>query len=290
MAYPDIRQVWDFDDPAASRTRFEKLVSEYAGDAHAAFRLELRTQIARACGLLGAFDEAHAVLDEVEGALDGMPDVVRVRCLLERGRALNSSGRRDEARPRFLEAWDRAREIGEHGLAVDAAHMVAIVEEGDGALEWNERAIAYAEETNDPRALDWLGSLYNNAGWSWHDLGKVERALGLWEKALDWQRERNPGTGRERVARYMVGRGLRSLGRYPEALEIQRTVLADIAAKRLAPDGYVWEEIGECMLALGRGEEAADAFARAHEVLSQDRWLSEHEPDRLARMKELAGS
>jgi len=290
MSHPDLREVWNFGDPAGSRARFEKLLTGHTGPGDAGFRLELRTQIARTHGLEGAFDEAHAVLDEVERALDGAPPVARVRLLLERGRVFNSSGRPDEARPLFLAAWDLAREVGEHGLAVDAAHMVAIVEPGDRSLEWNERAISYAEETGDPRALDWLGSLYNNTGWSWHDLGKYERALGLWEKALAWQRDRNPGSERERIARYMVGRGLRSLGRHAEALEIQRTVLADIAAKRLAADGYVYEEIGECMLSLGRDAEAADAFARAWEVLSQDRRLAEHEPERLARMKQLAGS
>lgn len=287
--HPDLRKVWDFGDPEASRGRFEKLLGRYDGAAHAAFRLEVRTQIARALGLQRDFDGAHAILDEVERSLDGAPATVRVRYLLERGRVLNSSGAPEKARPLFLEAWDAGRAADAHGLAVDAAHMMAIVERGTGSLEWNEGAIAYAEETSDPQAMDWLGSLYHNAGWSHHDLGNHGRALALWEKALAWQRERNPGTDRERIARYTVGRGLRSLERFAEALEMQRALLADIESKGLAHDGYVFEEIGECLLALGRGDEAAGPFGKSYDLLSQDDWLTKNEPDRLARMKALAG-
>jgi len=287
--HPDIRGVWDFDDPKASRERFEKLMAEFDGAADASFRLELKTQIARTFGLEGDFAPAHALLDEVETALGGTTPTVRMRYLLERGRAFNSSGEPGQARLLFLEAWELGRTTGEHGLAVDAAHMMAIVEKGDASLEWNERAIAYAEGTQDPKALDWLGSLYNNTGWSHHDMGNHERALELWRKALAWQHERNPDTDRERIARYMVGRGLRSLDRCDEALEVQRALLADIEAKGLARDGYVCEELGECLLALGRGDEAAPWFGRAWETLSKDDWLVKNEPERLARMKDLAG-
>jgi tetratricopeptide (TPR) repeat protein len=289
QGHPDIRGVWDFNDPAASRDRFEKLLGKFDGAGDVSFRLELKTQVARAYALEGDFASAHAVLDEVEQTLEGAPPVVRIRYLLERGRAFNSSGKPDTARALFLEAWELGKEVGEHGLAVDAAHMMAIVEKGPSSLEWNERAIAYAEETQDPKAMDWLGSLYNNTGWSHHDLGNYERALELWRKALDWQHEHNPGSDRERIARYMVGRGLRSLDRCDEALEVQRALLADIEAGGHTQDGYVFEEIGECLLALGRGDEAAPWFGRAWEALSKDDWLAKNEPERLARMKQLAG-
>ena len=287
--YPNIRRTWNFDDPAESRARFEDLLAEYGGEEHAAFRLELRTQVARTWGLEGEYARAHALLDEIEPRLETSPDVVRVRYLLERGRTLRSGGDPEKARPLFDEAWDLARAAGLHGLAVDAAHMVAIVETGRASLAWNEKAIDHAETSQDPEALDWLGSLYNNTGWSYHDMGEYETALGLWEKAVAWQKERNPGTSRERVARYMVGRGLRSLERHEEALEIQRTLLAEIRQKGIEPDGYVHEEIAENLLALGRADEAAPHFGRAYDLLSKDDWFARNEAGRLARMKEKAG-
>jgi hypothetical protein len=45
-------------------------------------------------------------------------------------------------------------------------------------------------------------------------------------------------------------------------------------------DGYVFEEIGECLLLLNRSEEASLYFARANTLLSQDPWLAEKEPQR----------
>jgi hypothetical protein len=53
-------------------------------------------------------------------------------------------------------------------------------------------------------------------------------------------------------------------------------------------DGYVFEEIGECLLALNRAVEARPYFAKAYETLSQDEWLRDREPARLARLKELS--
>lgn len=52
------------------------------------------------------------------------------------------------------------------------------------------------------------------------------------------------------------------------------------------------EELGECLLALGRPAEARPHFSRphfsrAHELLSQDLWLREHEPERLTRLATL---
>jgi hypothetical protein len=45
--------------------------------------------------------------------------------------------------------------------------------------------------------------------------------------------------------------------------------------------------MGECLLALGRADEARPHFARAYELLSQDEWFPADEKQRLARMKEL---
>ena len=40
------------------------------------------------------------------------PARVRLRYLLERGRVLNSSGKPDEARPLFLQAWELGTQPG----------------------------------------------------------------------------------------------------------------------------------------------------------------------------------
>ncbi|HEY7093737.1 MAG TPA: hypothetical protein VH393_11185 [Ktedonobacterales bacterium] len=49
-------------------------------------------------------------------------------------------------------------------------------------------------------------------------------------------------------------------------------------------DGYIYEEIAECLAALGRAGEARPYFTRAYETLSRDPWLAESEPARLERL------
>jgi len=53
--------------------------------------------------------------------------------------------------------------------------------------------------------------------------------------------------------------------------------------------GYTCKEIGECLLLLGRGEEAAAHFFRAWDLLHSDPWLQRNEPERLKHLKQLAG-
>lgn len=283
-AWRDFDAAWNFADPAGTEATFRAFLEDAALDE--AIRLQLLTQIARTQGLQKQFDAAHATLDEVERQLASRDaPVVHVRYLLERGRVLNTSGRPAEARPRFEEAWERARNAGEDGFAVDAAHMVAIVADPDEAIAWNERALELARSSDDPRARKWQGSLLNNLGWTYHGRGELDRALRSFEDALAFWETRNE-PGRTRVARWCVARAWRSLGRFEEALAWQRDLAA--AAAEGGVDGFVVEEIGECLLALGRAEEARPHFRRAWELLLADRWLSEREPERLARLLRLA--
>jgi len=286
-ALPNFDAWWDYDHPDSTEARFRELLprARAGGDPDAV--AQLLTQIARTEGLQRRFDDAHRTLDEVKGMLSDRTPVARVRYLLERGRVFNSSRHAEEAAPLFLAAWEEARADSLDFYAVDAAHMMGIVETGDSSVAWNERAMALAESSSSERARGWLGSLYNNLGWTYHDGGKYDRALDLFEKALAFRREH--GTPEQiRIARWCVARAHRSLGRVEEALAEQQALAADLEAAG-AEDGYVEEELGECLTALGRRSEATPHFARAYAILSRDPWFVESEPERLARMKELGG-
>lgn len=282
---PDLDLLWDFDDPAQSEARFRDASGRASGSA----RLECLTQIARAQGLQRRFDEANATLDEVEQAIHAQDPAalprVRVRYLLERGRVLNSSGRAEEARPHFIEAFDRALLDEDDAMGVDAAHMVAIAADGDFAILWNERALALAESSKHAKAREWRGSLLNNLGWTRHGKGEFAAALDLFERALDARREQGKAKPIG-IARWCVARCLRSLGRTEEALDAQQELERDLASAG-EHDGFVSEEIGECLLTLGREDEARQHFARAHDLLAKDPWFGEREPARLARLREL---
>lgn len=289
---PDFDDLWDFDlwdynNPAASEATFRTLLPSVEAKGSPPQLGELLTQIARTQGLQRKFAEAHATLDRVETMLPAARLRTRVRYLLERGRVWNSSGSPEHARPYFHEAWELAREHeAERYYAVDAAHMLAIVGTPEEQIEWNQRGVDMAQVSDDRRVQWWCAAIYNNLGWTYTDLGQHEQALAAFEQALEWWRER--GTGREiRVGRWNVGRALRKLGRYDEALALQRELLAEWEASVEQQDGFVFEELGECLLALGRADESRPYFAEAYRLLATDAWLREGEPERLARLQQL---
>jgi tetratricopeptide (TPR) repeat protein len=282
MPPADFDAQWDYDDPAGTEAAFRVHLPEAEATWDRGRHAELLTQIARTEGLQRRFDEAHATLDAAEALIDDGDSRAGVRLRLERGRTLNSSGDRAAADRLFVEAWEVASRTGQDGLAVDAAHMVAITRP-DETLAWNERALALAESSAEPDARRWRGSLHNNIGWTKHGAGDYDAALAHFEAALACRREEGK-PGDVRVARWCVARCHRSLGRIDEALTEQRALAAETPD---APDGYVQEEIAECLLALGRPDEARPHFRRAHELLAPDPWLAESEPERLERLDRL---
>ena len=281
---PDFDSLWDYSNPAETESKFREVLPQFPEGNE---RLELLTQIARTQGLQRKFDEAHQTLDEVEGQLLVDSSRARVRYLLERGRVFNSSKHPDEARPFFEHALTMAQELKEDFYAVDAAHMLAIVADPASSLDWNLRAIQMAESSADEKARGWLGSLYNNTGWSYHDMGDFESALKIFQKAESYFGEVRRAD-RLRIAKWTVARCLRSMNRIDEALSKQMALKAEFDSIGES-DGYVDEEIGECLLLLKRESEAKPYFAKAYELLSQDEWMMANEPERMKRMKELGG-
>jgi tetratricopeptide (TPR) repeat protein len=282
---PDFDARWDYDRPGETEQAFRALLPQAEASGDRGYRIELLTQVARAEGLQRRFGEAHATLDAAEGLLEPGLRRARVRYLLERGRVFNSSGQAERARPFFQEALELAEAAGEDFYAVDAAHMLGIANPPEEQLGWSLKALELAERSAEPRARKWLGALYNNIAWSYHDLGRYDEALAIFEKALAWRQEQGQ-VKPIRSARWGVGRALRSLGRIEEALAVQRA-LEEEWTRTGETSGYVEEELGECLLALGETNAARAHFARAHAELSKDPWLAENEPARLARLAEL---
>jgi tetratricopeptide (TPR) repeat protein len=274
--------LWDYNQPAATEARFRELLPQLADDP--ARQAELLTQIARAQGLQRHFDEAHATLDSVEAQMAIIPVRVRIRYLLERGRVYRSSGMVDAARPLFLEAWEVAQPAGEDDYAIDAAHMLGIIEPPAGQRRWNHLALELTERTTDPNAKRWAGSLNNNLGWSYFEEGDYATALTCFTNALT-AREAQGKAGPIHIARWSVAKTLRRLGRVDEALVIQEALAA--AEQLGGPDGYVYEELGECYLLRQETAKATSAFAQAYTLLSQDEWLVANEGERLARIQML---
>lgn len=287
---PDFDALWDYDRPAETEAAFRALLPEAQAQAQAArnppYYLELLTQIARTQGLQRDFAAAHQTLDTVEAQLTDDLCRARVRYLLERGRVFNSSGQPEEGRPLFEAAWEEARACHEDLYAIDAAHMVAIAAPPDEKLAWNRKGLEVVEQTTNARAQQWGGSLYNNIGWDYHAQGQYELALEAFSRALEWRQVQ--GDPREiLIARWCIARTLRSIGRVEEALG-QQQALQEAWEPLGGSVGYTEEELGECLLALDRPDEARPYFAQAYAKLSQDTWLMATEPARLERLKRLS--
>jgi len=282
-SYPDFDSFWDYSNPGDTEIKFREILLQIPNDDPA--HLELLTQIARSQGLQGKFEQAHETLDGIEKQLGSDLSRAKVRYLLERGRVFNSSGHPAQSGSFFEQALDMAQQLSEDFYAVDAIHMLAIVAPPASALTLNLRAIRRAETSQQEKARNWLGSLYNNMGWAYHDMGDFDSALNIFEKAEAWCRSKRD-VGKTRIAIWSVARALRSLNRIEEALSKQMALKEEFESSGES-DGYVFEEIGECFLALDRKQEARPYFKQAYELLSKDEFLVAQEPGRIERLKEL---
>lgn len=266
-----LRPLWEFDDLDASEERFRSRLEQETTDAG---RAEVLTQLARVESLRGDYDRCDTLLDEAE-ALDG----ATARLLLERGRRERSSGRQGAGLAQFEQAFGLARASGEDVLAVDAAHMLAIVDDSEA---WTARAVEIAEGSSDPGVRYWLGPLYNNVGWARYEAGNAAGALEAFELALTSRERDDPRPYPREMARYAVGKALRANGRVEEAAAALEQCVAWAAQARVN-DGYFHEELAEDYAALDRVADAREQARRALELTSDD-----DDATRIVRLRELA--
>lgn len=266
-----LRALWDFSDLDLSETRFRAQLEHETTDAG---RAEVLSQLARVEGLRGRFEQCDELLDEAE-ALAGNT----ARVLLERGRRERSSGRDGAGLAQFEQAFELACASDDEVLAIDAAHMLAIVDDSEG---WTARAVAIASSSDDPGVRYWLGPLYNNVGWSRYEAGDAAGALAAFELALASRERDDPRPYPRETARYAVGKALRANGRPGDAAAALEECLA-WAAEAGVEDGYFHEELAEDYAALGRDADARDQARRALELASED-----DDPARIARLRRLS--
>jgi tetratricopeptide (TPR) repeat protein len=200
-------ELWTFDDPVQSEARFREAMQDPRFDDFE--RMELATQLGRAIGLQGRYEEADALLDSLDTEEE---PTIAVRVLLERGRLLNSSGHPAMAVPLLEQAAELGDHLGETFLAVDALHMLAIADSGHQE-SWTRSALEYASAVDDPRTKRWMVTLHNNLGWALHDDGRRTEALVEFQLAQQWA-ERVGTPQQQRWAREAVDECERSLSRH----------------------------------------------------------------------------
>lgn len=273
----DFDAFWNYADPATTEEKFRSVLAN-SPDEDECYLAELKTQIARTLGLQRKFEEGHAMLAQIEEGVISQNAIVSTRYYLEKGRLYNSNKQVEEA----IEAFKKASEIANsHKLDyyyVDALHMLGIAYKGNESLHWNEKAIEAAENTEDARTKNWLGSLYNNTAWTYFDMKEYDKALSLFEKCLAWNilKERD---GAIRIAKYSIAKCYRMLHRVEEALFILDEIVVG------EEDGYIYEEFAENYFIQNERALAKEYFQKTYDLLASDIWIQANEPERIARWK-----
>lgn len=266
----DLDAMWNFREPAASEARFRAaLVGATPDEAFI-----LKTQIARSFGLRGQFEAARVQLAEIAPDLARTSPEGQVRHALELGRSLASAKHaaaalsaetKATARAHFARALQLARAAQLDGLAIDAIHMMAFVDTSPlEQLHWAQEALAVVEQSTQPAAKRWEASIRHNLGYALHQQQRYAEALREFEAAL---KLRLAAGKREdiAVARWMIARTLRVMGRHDEALALQLRLERDNDAAG-QPDPYVFEELEALFEAAGDGARAA-AYAAKRRAL-----------------------
>ncbi|MEE2570830.1 hypothetical protein V1638_15720 [Pseudarthrobacter sp. J64] len=164
-------QLWDDDDPKGSEARL--LAAITSGEYDADERAELATQLGRAVGLQGRYEEADALLDAIDGSEE---PTIGIRVLVERGRILAESGHAAMAAPLLEQAAELGDHLGEEYLAVEALHLLAVADPAH-AETWTRSALEYASTAHDPAARRWVAMLHQ-------DLGELLEGKGRGAEAL----------------------------------------------------------------------------------------------------------
>lgn len=290
-ALDDLDQYWQPGNPAASEQALTNLLPaarEQASQSPGPL-VELLALVSRAEAEQGKLKEALESLEQAEKLLketETAPARARVRWLLERGRLHILQHTPSLARDAFSRAWVLAVNADEDYFIVDIARMMAVIEPMKAQEEWLRKAINIAEQSKGTKAKRWLGELYTSLGWKLFEARQLAGAAEAFRNSASYFRLH--GTERQIfLARWSEGRTLRKMNRFQDALQVQLTIHGESGT--YSRDGRLLEEIGECLQALKRKEDARPFFALAHKELSSPGWVSDNQPLRLKRLKDLGG-
>ncbi|MCF7793545.1 MAG: hypothetical protein K9N09_07295 [Candidatus Cloacimonetes bacterium] len=288
---PNFDVMWDYAHPDSTEMRFKEILplltqtSEFSVSDE--YNAELLTQIARAQGLQGKFNEAAKNLEKADSLITDKMPTAKIRYLLEKGRLLNTMNQTEEANKLFFQAYEFGKKDSLDFYTLDAAHMLGFTTPLEQQLDWSLKALDIARTSDDPRCEQWEGPLYNNIGWTYFDNKDYFHAHKMFMNDFEWRKEHNDEAG-ARVARWSIARSLRSMFKFDEALHIQLALEKDLQENNLPPDGYVYEELTELYQAKNNIPKMKEYAKKAYDVLSQDSWLMENDPNRIERLKELS--
>lgn len=246
------------------RARYTAVAELAAAEGQRDVQIQALAQVARSFSLEGDLVAARVWLDlAATRATEDLPPswarYLGVRGILER-----EEGDRATAQATFEEMYRFSLEHELYHQAVDAAHHVAIVAPPEGQIEWANRGIAAAEASGEE---GWLGPLWNNLAWTYHEQGRLNEALDALIKAQGYHHSHGSANS-ALIADRFVGQLHRELGQLEEARallvpgaeEARRRHDADPSEVNAENLGMALWELGELAAAEGQ----APAVARGH--------------------------
>jgi tetratricopeptide (TPR) repeat protein len=282
---PDLYELWDYNRPEETEMKFLKILSEARDSGNFDYLGQLLTQIARTRVFLGDIEGARKLLDEADATLTGECKIGKIRSILERGRTYQASGEMKKAEFLFLKACDQSYMADALEYTVDAAHMLAILSEPEEAIKWNDFALKLTEDSDKERVRYWQGSLFNNIGWEYHKKGDYDSAYLYFKKSLTFHVEKKR-PDRIRFATFSISHTLRSMAPFEEALMRLRQLMENYESEGVDESGFIAEEIGECLWAFDKKEEARPYLVQAYEKLRTFDWLVKEAPESIESLKE----
>jgi tetratricopeptide (TPR) repeat protein len=287
--FPDIDGYWDFEDFEKTENKIKELLPQKE-DGWTPAEIETLTQLARVQGLQGKLSDAGATLIRTQDLVSKMNGEgakrAEVRFLIEQGRFFGLSMNASRSIAYFSKAWSLISELDEPFFSIEAAVMLSVSQPPKYQNEWLLEGLKLAETSKDEKAKLWLPRLYEMKAWHAFDFRKYGEALDNFNKAL--LRLQNEQDSRRTVSvKWSVGRVLRALDRIQEALEIQKSLHAELSSAGKI-NGHVSLEIAECLQSQKNYEEAKSYFEAAYKELSLNGWYADNRSNELSRMQHLS--
>jgi tetratricopeptide (TPR) repeat protein len=249
-------EMFNAGDYAKAGELFERIATsaDETGDTEAF--VEASAMRARSHLAVGDADKGRPWLSRAKGMASRSVPSGWSRYMAVKGRFEWKDGDNESASRTFRELFDYCEEHELWERAVDAANMVSITGDESLKLDWSLRGIEMAERGD---MTGWLGPLWNNLGWNYHDAGRYEEALDALVKARDYHYMKEAELPRL-IADYSVAHVKMKQGRLEEAQSEMLSVLE--WATRLSAEGnegaVEWMGFGRWDL----GEIAAEAGDR----------------------------
>lgn len=292
--------IWSYGDPVIVEQKFQEMLPQAEALQDKSIYFQMLSQIALAQAMQKKFDEAHKTLDKAETLLTPEYALAHARILLERGRVYQQADDNAQALKYYEQSYEISKKHNLDFHTINAAHMIAIIAaKTEDKIAWNNRALDLAKGTNDKRAQDWLGSLYNNLGRNYMDAHQYEQALVMFQEALGC-REKEAYVPNIRIAKWQVACSLRMLGRLDEALRMLLALVSEYKAIAQSGNydvpviqmfnlmrGWVYEELAEIYNEKATYDEAKKFAQLAYEDLCNDEMMNKTEAYRLERLKEI---